>query len=75
MKLTTTSGGVTVTHYLTGFSASVVYTSYSLMSMTSTHLYVDPGTTLTVDVVRQTPAGANTGYYTDVLLAGRLTAL
>jgi hypothetical protein len=75
MKLTVTCGGTTVTHYLTNMSASSVYVNYWLMSMTSHHLYVDPGSTVTVDVVRQTPAGASTGYYSDVILTGRLTNL
>jgi hypothetical protein len=75
MKLTVTCGGVTLTHYLTSMSASLVYPNYWLMSMTSHHIYVDPGTTITIDVVRQTPPGASTGYYSDVILTGRMTGL
>jgi hypothetical protein len=75
MKLTATSGGTTVTHYLLGFSTTTAAPNYWLMSMTSLHLYVDPGSTITVDVVRQTPPGTDTGYYSDVVIAGRMTSL
>ena len=75
MKITVTCGGTTVTHYLSNMSSSLVYPNYWLMSMTSHHLSVDPGSTITVDVVRQTPPGANIGYYTDVIFTGRLTSL
>jgi len=75
LKLTATSGGTSVTHYITGFANSTVYVNYSLLGMTSHHLYVDPGTTVTLDVVRQNPAGASTGYYSDVIIAGRQTSL
>ena len=75
MKITTTCGGVTVAHYITNFATNPIYVNYWLMSMTSHHLYVDPGSTVTVDVVRQTPPGASTGYYSDVILTGRLTGL
>jgi len=75
MKLTATSGGTILTHYITGFTASTVYVNYSLLGMTSLHLYVDPGTTVTIDVVRQSPPGASIGYYSDVIIAGRQTSL
>jgi hypothetical protein len=75
MKITVTCGGTTVTHYLTNLASSLIYGNYWLMSMTSHHLSVDPGSTITVDVVRQSPAGASTGYYSDVIFTGRLTNL
>jgi len=75
MKMFVTCGGTSVTHYLTTFSTSTVYSGYWLMTMTSHHLYVDPGSTITIDVVRQTPPPASTGYYSDVILTGRMTNL
>jgi len=75
MRLTVTCGGHTVTHFLTNMASSTVYGNYWLMSMTSHHLYVDPGSTITVDVVRQAPPGASVGYYSDVVLTGRMTPL
>ena len=75
IKMTVTCGGNTVTHYVTGFSSSLVYVNYWLLGMTSHHIYVDPGSTITIDVVRQSPAGASTGYYSDVILTGRMTSL
>lgn len=75
MKMTFTSGGSTMTHYITGFSSSTIYTSYWILGMTSLHLILDPGSTVTMDVVRQTPPGSNIGYYSDVVLSGRMTSL
>jgi hypothetical protein len=75
MKITFTSGGNTMTHYIMGFSSSLIYGNYWILGMTSHHLIVDPGSNVTIDVVRQTPAGTSTGYYSDVILSGRMTTL
>ena len=75
MKITMTAGGHTMTHYVTGFASSLIYSNYWILGMTSHHLFVDPGSTITIDVVRQSPAGPSIGYYSDVILTGRMTSL
>jgi hypothetical protein len=76
IRLTVTCGGTTLTHFLTSnWSTNAIYSGYWFMSMNSHHLYVDPGSTVTVDVVRSNPPGASTGYYSDVIISGRMTGL
>jgi len=70
IKITTTAGGTTLTHYITGFIASKIYGNYWMLGQIPVKIYCDPGTNVTIDVVRQTPAGASTGYYSDVILSG-----
>jgi len=75
IKITTSAGGATMTHYITGFIASKIYTNYWMLGQIPTKIYADAGTSVTIDVVRQTPAGPSTGYYSDVILSGRYDPL
>jgi len=74
IKLTTSAGGSTMTHYITGFKASAIYGNYHILGFTPVKIYANAGTTITVDVVRQTPPGTSTGYYSDVMLSGHFVA-
>lgn len=70
LKVTTIAGGMTATHIIVGFKSSLIYGNYFLLGFTPITLYADAGSRVTVDVVRQTPAGASTGYYSDVVFSG-----
>jgi len=75
IKLTTTAGGATLTHYITGFISSKIYTNYWILGQIPLKIYADAGTTVTIDVVRQSPARTSIGYYSDVILSGRFDTL
>jgi len=70
LKVTTTAGGMTVTHFITGFKSSLIYTNYYILGLTPITLYADAGSKVTVDVVRQSPPGTSIGYYSDVVFSG-----
>jgi len=75
IKITTTAGASTITHYITGFISSKIYGNYWILGQIPVKIYADTGTTVTIDVVRQSPAGASIGYYSDVILSGRFDTL
>jgi len=74
IKITTTAGGAALTHYITGFISSKIYTNYWILGQIPIKIYADAGTSVTIDVVRQSPAGASIGYYSDVILSGHYIA-
>lgn len=74
LEITTTAGGTTTQHYA-GFLVPSIASNYFALPLNAIHLHADPGTAVSVTVLRESPPSGNIGYYSDITVSGYLVTV